>query len=461
MQPPRTTASLVLVLVLAVASTVVGPFPGAAQTSDETAKQEPIQGVASQPTEAATEEVMGEAEVAALAQARTVVVSRMRESALAEGDRRRAEDAVVAAHRAVRVARADLEHVNVTLDAALADLDVARKAQQAAQEHFDLGVATTYKFSGAQSSALLLAALQSAADAHDLARAVEELDGILGHSYDQLERRIRATAGVQLRVDALTRLRGVAYLVLQNAVADIRPHVEHLDHVRAMARSREGALLDAAAHALDAEQAALDAGADPAAVAASGAGDPLAPGSAAVSSDTGPDVGQRRRWLASRRRVLDAQAGLSSDAWTVRDDLACPVPGGTFGNDFHFPRSHGRRHLGTDIFAPSGTPIVALAAGEVTKVDPTDGFNGDSDLGGVTVSWTSEVGRFYAAHLLRVREGLTVGDWVEAGDVVGYVGATGNARGGAPHLHLGWYADGVEINPWPTLAVVCNPDGTR
>src|SRR5690606_9496401 len=127
--------------------------------------------------------------------------------------------------------------------------------------------------------------------------------------------------------------------------------------------------------------------------------------------------------------------------------------------DWHFPRSHGRRHLGTDVFAPTGSAIRALAPGVVTKVDPTDHFDGDSDLGGITISWETAVGRFYAAHLLRLPPGLEVGDQVRAGQVVGYVGTSGNARGTPPHLHLGWYVDGVEVNPWPTLAVVCHPDG--
>ncbi len=436
----------------AVAALAVTAGPVVAQEPDT-----PVEDEAGEPTEPA--EPAGQAELAALAQARAVVAAHVGRSASAEGGRRQAEAAVVEAHRAVLVAEQDLEHVGVLLDAALEALDVARDEQQEAQEHFDRGVATSYKFSGGHSSAMLLTAIQSATDAHDLARAVDELDNVLGHSYDELEARTRATARAQARVDALTRLRGVAYLAVQEAQAGIAPRVEHLDTARAAAHRHETALLDAAARALDAEQAAVDATADPAAIAASGAGDPLAPGTATVDPVTGPTVEQRRDWLAGRRRVVASQARLPSEAWAVRGELTCPVEDGRFDNDFHFPRSHGRRHLGTDVFADSGTPIVAMAAGEVTKIDASDGFDGDSDLGGVTVSWTTEVGRFYAAHLLGVPPGLAVGDHVEAGDVVGYVGATGTARGGAPHLHLGWYVDGVEINPWPTLALVCHPDG--
>ena len=136
------------------------------------------------------------------------------------------------------------------------------------------------------------------------------------------------------------------------------------------------------------------------------------------------------------------------------------MAGATFGNDFHFPRSHGRRHLGTDVFAPAGTPIVSLADGEVTAIDAADAFDGEHDLGGISVAVTTSVGRFYAAHMQRVAEDLQVGDKVRAGDVIGYVGDTGNARGGAPHLHLGWYVDDVAVNPWPSLEFVCHPEGT-
>jgi len=361
----------------------------------------------------------------------------------------------------VRAAEADLAHVEEQLTGALDRLDEARALQPVAQDIFDTNVATSYKFSGAQSTALVLTALQSAKDAHELARAVRELDNVLGHSYDELGRRIRGTQQAQARVDTLTRLRGVAYVAVQEAEASIAPLEEAADRARATARSHEAALLDAAQYALDAEQAALDAGALPEQIAEAGtAGDPLAPGTAPVEGEEGPTIEQRREWLTNRRGVLADQASLPAEAWGVRRDLACPVEGASFGNDFHFPRSHGRRHLGTDVFAPTGTPIVALAPGTVTKVDASDGFDGDSDLGGITVSWETEVGRFYAAHLVRIADGLAVGDTVAAGEVVGYVGDTGNARGGAPHLHLGWYVDGVEVNPWPTLAYVCDPDGT-
>ena len=411
------------------------------------------------PTEEATEPV-AVAELAALSAARDAVASRMVASAGAEGGRRRAEERVVDAHRLVAAAEEDLAHVTSMVSGAERALDVAKAQEVRAREVFDVNVATSYKFGGAQSTAILLAAMQSASDAHDLARAVHELDSVLGHSYDELGSRIRATALAQQRLDTIERLRGVAEQAVADAETAIAPVEEAADRARAVARSHEAALLDAAARALAAEQAALDAGALPEDIVDGARADPLAPGTAPVEGETGPTVEQRASWLANRLGVLRGQAALPAEAWSLRRDLSCPVEDGTFGNDFHFPRSHGRRHLGTDVFAPTGTPIVSLGDGEVTAIDASDAFDGEHDLGGVTVAVTTEVGRFYFAHLATVADGLQVGQRVAAGDVVGTVGDTGNARGGAPHLHLGWYVDDVAVNPWPTLEFVCHPDAT-
>lgn len=102
-------------------------------------------------------------------------------------------------------------------------------------------------------------------------------------------------------------------------------------------------------------------------------------------------------------------------------------------------RDGGRRdHEGIDIFAPRGTPVAAVADG-VARAD-TNGLGGN-------VVWLRGNGRtFYYAHLDRQAIEGTVR--VRAGDVLGYVGNTGNARTTAPHLHFGIY-DGDAIDPLP------------
>lgn len=109
------------------------------------------------------------------------------------------------------------------------------------------------------------------------------------------------------------------------------------------------------------------------------------------------------------------------------------------------PRSGGRRHQGIDIFAPKDTPVLSTTSGIVTRV----GTNG---LGGQVV-WILGPGleRHYYAHLSRYGT-FHAGDRVEAGDVIGYAGNTGNARGGPVHLHYGIYRSGTAQNPYPRLA---------
>jgi murein DD-endopeptidase MepM/ murein hydrolase activator NlpD len=111
--------------------------------------------------------------------------------------------------------------------------------------------------------------------------------------------------------------------------------------------------------------------------------------------------------------------------------------GGVFGD----PRDGGdREHHGVDIFMPRGTPVLAAADGQVTSVDTTD-------IGGRVVWQRESDGRhsIYYAHLDQplVRSGQRL----QAGDTVGLVGNTGNARTTPPHLHFGAYRRGP-VDPW-------------
>jgi murein DD-endopeptidase MepM/ murein hydrolase activator NlpD len=109
------------------------------------------------------------------------------------------------------------------------------------------------------------------------------------------------------------------------------------------------------------------------------------------------------------------------------------------------PRSNGRKHQGIDLFAPKGTPVSSTTRGLVFRV-------GQNQLGG-NVVWILGPGRqmHYYAHLDRFAA-FEPGDLVNPGDVIGYVGDTGNARGTPPHLHYGIYTPGRgAINPFPLL----------
>lgn len=136
----------------------------------------------------------------------------------------------------------------------------------------------------------------------------------------------------------------------------------------------------------------------------------------------------------------------SSSSRASSAGLVCPVPGASYMNDWGFPRGSSRFHEGTDLFAPSGTTIVAPASGTVSF--------GSNNLGGTTFTLSTDSGWvFYGAHL----DG-TIGSSgrVSAGTPIGTVGDSGNAAGGDPHLHLGMKpAGGQSINPYPVIAEAC------
>jgi murein DD-endopeptidase MepM/ murein hydrolase activator NlpD len=125
-----------------------------------------------------------------------------------------------------------------------------------------------------------------------------------------------------------------------------------------------------------------------------------------------------------------------------------PIAGpARYSHDWLFPR-YGpgfRFHLGTDVFADHGTPVRAPVDGVATSsVD---------SLGGLSVRvHMPDRTYFYLAHLSGLVAGFTEGMAVRTGDVVGYVGDSGNARGGAPHVHLGVYPKGgPAVDPKPIL----------
>ena len=117
-------------------------------------------------------------------------------------------------------------------------------------------------------------------------------------------------------------------------------------------------------------------------------------------------------------------------------------------------RSEGRVHDAIDIPAPAGTPVVAVADGEMIKLF-------QSERGGTTIYQLSTDRKlvFYYAHLQRYADGIAPGKFVKQGEVIAYVGDTGNAGTGNFHLHFSIsvvadpkrYWEGTNINPYPLL----------
>jgi murein DD-endopeptidase MepM/ murein hydrolase activator NlpD len=124
--------------------------------------------------------------------------------------------------------------------------------------------------------------------------------------------------------------------------------------------------------------------------------------------------------------------------------LPMPVTGVSVDSlrDSFQDRRGGRKHDAIDIMAPRGTPVVAVADGEVAKAYR-------HALGGLSVYQYDAERRFayYYAHLDRFAPGLVAGHALRQGDLIGYVGSTGNVTG-SPHLHFAAYQLGAEKQWW-------------
>jgi murein DD-endopeptidase MepM/ murein hydrolase activator NlpD len=111
-------------------------------------------------------------------------------------------------------------------------------------------------------------------------------------------------------------------------------------------------------------------------------------------------------------------------------------------------RSGGRTHRAIDIMAPRGTPVLAISDGEITRIHT-------NRLGGKVLYLRSYGGEydFYYAHLDAYAPGIEEGQTVRQGDVLGFVGNTGNARRTPPHLHFqvlrqSGRGRGTPVNPY-------------
>ena len=151
-----------------------------------------------------------------------------------------------------------------------------------------------------------------------------------------------------------------------------------------------------------------------------------------------------------------APAATASDP-AAPANLLVPVQGvraRDLDDTFDDARGSERRHEALDIMAPAGTPVLAVADGRVEKLF-------DSERGGLTIYQFEPSGRwcYYYAHLQSYAPGLSEGATVTRGQVIGYVGSSGNADPAAPHLHFAVFAltperqwwTGTPLNPYPML----------
>jgi murein DD-endopeptidase MepM/ murein hydrolase activator NlpD len=119
------------------------------------------------------------------------------------------------------------------------------------------------------------------------------------------------------------------------------------------------------------------------------------------------------------------------------EDLIIPVEGikpSELIRTFNAPRSGGRAHRALDILARRNTPVLAASDGKIVNLST-------NPFGGTTIYQIDPTGRYayYYAHLQRYAKGLREGNQVKKGQVIGYVGTTGNAPAHVPHLHFAVY----------------------
>jgi murein DD-endopeptidase MepM/ murein hydrolase activator NlpD len=154
--------------------------------------------------------------------------------------------------------------------------------------------------------------------------------------------------------------------------------------------------------------------------------------------------------------VLDLSPAVAAPIYTF------PVE----GCKYTYAKSH-HNYPATDILAPKGCKFVAPISGVIDEVNRVDRFswktNRGEDRGGLFVSLIGDDGvRYYGSHLYRIPTAIVSGLRVNAGDVIGYVGASGDSKGLAPHVHFGiswptpveakaWWVRRGELYPWKYL----------
>ena len=188
-----------------------------------------------------------------------------------------------------------------------------------------------------------------------------------------------------------------------------------------------------------------------------------------VAIGAAPDKGAGPQARTSSRALRDTlhfgahEGGRADDgAPAVGASLAIPVRGigpEQLRDSYNDARSGGRTHNAIDIMAPQGSPVVAATDGVIHRLR-TGG------LGGITIYQIGQDGAtlYYYAHLQRYAAGLREGLPIARGQVVAYVGDTGNAGAGNYHLHFSvsrlsdprrWW-QGENVNPYPMLAGVAS-----
>ena len=173
----------------------------------------------------------------------------------------------------------------------------------------------------------------------------------------------------------------------------------------------------------------------------------------AVRDKIAKEQAAKKRLTARRSTSPASSRGFSRSAGSagaVVNGASCPIGSPrSYSDTWGAPRSGGRRHKGTDILSPRGTPIYAYESGAITRMT-------NSSVGGISIYMRGASGNvYYYTHLQGYVSGLRAGMPVTAGQHIAFNGDTGNARG-TPHLHFEVMpGGGGNVNPYPYVKRAC------
>ncbi|NNC39186.1 MAG: peptidoglycan DD-metalloendopeptidase family protein [Acidimicrobiia bacterium] len=170
-----------------------------------------------------------------------------------------------------------------------------------------------------------------------------------------------------------------------------------------------------------------------------------------VTTTTTPTVVEETTTTTTAETTTTLESTTTTTTIPSSAGMACPINGfTTFTDTWGAPRSGGRTHQGVDMLAARGTPTVAIESGTIRRL-------GSGGLGGITIWLTGQSGdEYYYAHLDDWAPGLSVGQAVGVGELIGFVGSTGNASYSVPHLHFELHpGGGSAVNPYALVKGLC------
>ncbi|HEX6675763.1 MAG TPA: peptidoglycan DD-metalloendopeptidase family protein [Actinomycetes bacterium] len=173
--------------------------------------------------------------------------------------------------------------------------------------------------------------------------------------------------------------------------------------------------------------------------------------SADVQARSRVNVARLTSAFQAAKQVVDKLEGFNKTVFYRGRFYSCPVsPPYHFTDTWGAPRSGGRTHKGVDLLNPYGNKVHAVVDGKISRFS-------NSALGGTSLYIQGVDGdEYYYAHLSAYAAGIHPGVPVKAGELIAYNGNTGDAAGGAPHVHFEYHpGGGAPVNPTPMANALC------